>query len=184
VFLSCIHALSGNTYVERLDLFDVGYREGSPEALASALPEDKGLVHFGLNGCRLDDHCWSELMAAITTHPTLRTLHFQNVYNFDGGHSSSSTKRERTKAIANMLLVINKHIDEIPFCCEVSFDQGDWSALVTPTLECNLYRKRFVPIQKIQEPSTRVAQALARVEKKLLLVWMVLLPGHSLDTGQ
>ncbi len=71
------------------------------------------------------------------------------------------------------MLLINKHIDEIPF--SVSFDRDDWNVLVAPRLECNLHRDWFAAIQKIQDPSTRagiVARALARVEKKPSLVWM------------
>jgi hypothetical protein len=90
-------------------------------------------------------------------------------------------KRDRTKAVADMLLV-NKHADEIPFCGEVSLDLDGWNALVAPRVECNLYRMWFVAIQKIEAPSTRagvVAQALARVERKPSLVWMVLTQNND-----
>jgi hypothetical protein len=178
-FLSFINALRGNTYLERLGVY---YGEDSPQALASALLDNKGLVHFRLDQCGLDGRCWNELMAAISTHPTLRTLQFRGIYSVEGRGSSSSEKRARTKAVADMLLV-NKHVDEIPFCSDMSFGCDDWNALVDPILECNLYRKRFVAIQKIQEPSVRaavVAQALARVEKKPSLVWMVLSHIHDI----
>jgi hypothetical protein len=49
--------------------------------------------------------------------------------NASGGFASSSTKRDRAKAIADMLLV-NTHIDEIIFCGGPSFNQGDWNALL------------------------------------------------------
>jgi hypothetical protein len=186
-FISFINVLPGNTYLQRLDLPYNFTGEGFPKALlASALLENKGLVHFGLFQCRLDGHSWSELMAAISTHPTLRTLKFGEIYNVGGllvYPVSSSTKRDRTKVIANMLLV-NKHmhIDDIPFCCEVSFDRDDLDALVAPIVDYNLYRKRFVPIQKIKALSTRaaiVARALARVEKNPSLVWMILSQNHD-----
>jgi hypothetical protein len=123
-------------------------------------------------------------MAAISTHPSLRTITFRHIYNLDGGSSSASTKRDRTTTIANILLV-NKHIDEIPFFCEVSFDRDNWNALVAPRVECNLYRKhrkRISPIQKIEALSTRaaiVAQALVRVEKNPSLVWSVISQNHD-----
>jgi hypothetical protein len=182
-FISFINALRGNTYLERLrlGLSNICSGDGSSQALASALLENKGLVHFGLLRCSLDDHCWSNLMAAISTHPTLRRLNFRGIYNARGEPSSSSTKRERTKTVANMLLV-NKHIDEILFCCGESFDRDDWNALVAPRLEYNLYRRRFVPIQTINAPPTRaavVAATLARVQKKPSLVWMVLSQNHD-----
>jgi hypothetical protein len=132
-------------------------------------------------------------MAAISTHPTLRTLNFRNICDVDSDNDSdvdsdndrlspsSSGKRDRANAIANMLLV-NKHIDEIPFSCEVSFDRDDWDALVAPRVECNLYRKRLSSFQKIKALSTRAAvvgRALVRVEKNPSLVWMVLSQNHD-----
>jgi hypothetical protein len=180
-FISFIHALRGNTYLQRLDLSNDDYNEGSPQALASALLENKGLVHFGLDGCKLEDHCWSDLMVAISTHPTLRTLKFRDIRHVDGQSSSPYTKWARTQAVADMLL-LNKHIDDIPFDYVGTFDRDDWNALVAPRVECNLYWKRCAAIQKIKAPPTRaavVAQALARVEKKPSLVWMVLSQSHD-----
>jgi hypothetical protein len=177
-FISFISALRINTYLERLDLSNIGSRDDvEAQALTTAVLENKGLIHFGLTGCGLDGHCWDELMAAISTHPSLRTLHFR-----DFVPSTGSTKHDRTKAVADMLLV-NKHIDAIPFCCEVSFDLDGWNALVAPRVECNLYRKRFVAIQKIEALSTRAAiltRALVRVEEKPSLVWMVLSHNHDI----
>jgi hypothetical protein len=184
-FISFINALRGNTYLERLDLSGIGSRndvEAQAQALARALLENQGLVHFGLHRCTLDGPCWSELMAAIYTHPTLRTLNFRHICYRDGRRASSPEKRDRTKAVANMLLV-NKHIDEIPFCCEVSFDLDDWSVLVSPRVECNLYRKRLSPIPKIKALSTRatvVGRALLHMEKSPSLVWMVLSQNHDI----
>jgi hypothetical protein len=69
-----------------------------------------------------------------------------------------------------------------PFCCEVSFDLDDWSVLVAPRVECNLYRKRLSPIPKIKALPTRaavVARALVRVEKKPSLIWMVLSQNYD-----
>jgi hypothetical protein len=120
-------------------------------------------------------------MAAISTHPTLRVLKFRDIRN-GVGVNNSSEKRERTKAIANMLLV-NKHIDDIQFRSEVSFDRHDWNALVAPRVECNLYRKRLSPIQKMKALSTRAAvvrRALVRVENNPSLVWMVLSQNHDI----
>jgi hypothetical protein len=177
-FISFTNAFRSNTYLKGLDLSNIMSRDDvEAQALTTALLENKGLVHFGLDQCRLDDHCWSKLMAAISTHPTLRVLKFRYIRNLDG--ESLNTKRDRTTAIANMLLV-NKHIDEIPF--SVSCDLDDWNALVAPRVECNLYRKLFVKIQKIEDPSTRaavVARALARVESKPSLIWMVLCHNHD-----
>jgi hypothetical protein len=180
-FISFINALRGNTYLQRLDLSELSSGDGSSQALAGALLSNKGLVHFGLDRCFLGGRCWSELMAAISTHSTLRMLKFQNICNADEQYLSSSEKRDITKAVAN-ILVVNKYIDEIPFCCEYSFDWDDWDALVAPRAECNLYRKRIPLIQKIKALSTRAAvvgRALVRVEKNPSLVWMVLSQNHD-----
>jgi hypothetical protein len=70
------------------------------------------------------------------------------------------------------MLLANQQVDEIPFD-DHTFDQALWDVLVVLGLEYNLYRKRFVPLQKIGEPSTRaavVARALARVATKASLV--------------
>jgi hypothetical protein len=80
------------------------------------------------------------------------------------------------------MLLVNKHIDAIPFFCEMSFDQNDWDALVAPIVECNLYRKWLSPSPKINALSTRAAvvgRALVRVEKNPSLVWMVLSQNHD-----
>jgi hypothetical protein len=181
-FLSFINALRGNTHLERLDLSGIASRDDvEAQALASALLENKGLIHFGLDQCRFNGPCWMEFMTAISTHSTLRTLNFRYIYDTNGISTSSSEKRDRTMTMANMLLV-NKHIDEIPSCCEFSFDRDDWNALVVPRVVCNLYRKRFVTIAKIQDPSTRaavVARALARVERKPWLLWILLSQSHD-----
>jgi hypothetical protein len=173
--LSFINALRGDTYLQRLDLSEVYYSHGLPQALASALLENKGLVHFGLDHYGLDNHFWGELMAAISTHPTLRSLCFR-----EDRAPTSSTKRARTKSVADMLLA-NKRVDRIHFDSD-TFDRDDWNACVAPVLDCNLYRDWIVAIQKIQDPSTRaavVARALARVESKPSLVWMILSHNHD-----
>jgi hypothetical protein len=58
-----------------------------------------------------------------------------------------------------------------------TYDRVAWDELVVPRLECNLYRKLFVPIQRIQNPKTRAAvmtRALTRVKSKPSLLYMLL----------
>jgi hypothetical protein len=121
-----------------------------------------------------DDRTWWELMGVISTHQSLRTLAF-NIILEEDGYPSPSVKRDRTKAIADMLLT-NRQVDEISFDYH-TFDEALWNMLVTPRIECNIYRKRFVPLQMIGVSSTRavlVASALARVTWNPSLVWMLL----------
>jgi hypothetical protein len=167
-FISFINALRGNTYLQRLELSNISSGDGSSQALARALLENKVLVYFGLHMCEKDG--WNAIMTAISKHPNLRTLRFRA-----RRAPSEDTKRARTKSVADMLLV-NTRVDMIHFDSD-TFDRDDWDALVAPRLECNHYRDWFFSIQKIQDPSTRaavVARALARVERKPSLVWMVL----------
>jgi hypothetical protein len=88
----------------------VHYGEGSPQVVATALPENKGLVHFGLFIGSLDDHCWSELIAAISTHPTLRTFQFRDIRNADGRYSSSSTNVMRFHFPCRLILMTRMHL--------------------------------------------------------------------------
>jgi hypothetical protein len=78
-FVSFLDTLRGNTYLEKLDLSCIHVRHGIPQALASALKENKGMVHLGLCNCVEDEKCWSELMDDISTHPKLLSLNIQRV---------------------------------------------------------------------------------------------------------
>jgi hypothetical protein len=174
--ISLVNALRGNTYLERIELkwFD-NFHEGAPQVLAPALRENKGLRHLTLSRYSLDNRSWNKLMAAISTHPSLRMLNFHYIYDGNTEKPSLSMKRERTIAVADMLLV-NMQVDEIPFD-DYTFDRSNWDKLVAPRLECNLYGKRFPALQNTQVPSTRaatVAMALARVASKPSLLWMAL----------
>jgi hypothetical protein len=124
----------------------------------------------------------SELMSAISTHPSLRMLEFDDIYDANvNARQTSSMKQDRTSALADMLLT-NKGVDEILFDA-YTFDQALWDKLVGPKVECNLYRKRFPALQKIQVPSTRaaiVAMTLARLASKPSLLWMVLSLNHDI----
>jgi hypothetical protein len=181
--ISFLNALGGNSYVERLDLSHIKAGDGTAEALAAGLRGNEGLTHLGLSDGSLDERCWGELMAAISAHPSLHTLAFEHIDEDEDEDEdpdedrlpSPSVIRDRTEAVADMLLT-NQQVDQIPFD-DHTFDRFLWNTRVVPKLECNLFRKRFVPLQKIGEPSTRdavVARALARVARKLYLVWMPL----------
>jgi hypothetical protein len=77
-------------------------------------------------------------MAAISTHPSLRILAFEGIDDDNAdedGIPSNSVKRDRTKAVAEMLLA-NQQVDWIHFDGH-TFDQDLWNRLVVPRLECN-----------------------------------------------
>jgi hypothetical protein len=176
-FLSFMNALRGNTYLERLDvsLFPFDRTGSVQQLLAHALLENQGLIHLDILCCDLDDESWSGLMGSIFGHPTLRIL------TFAGSNGDESETWKRTKDVAEMLLV-NNHVDQINVGAD-TFNSAVWDAIVAPTLERNLYRKRFLSIQKIEVPSTRaaiMARALAHVESKPHLVSWLLSQNHDI----
>jgi hypothetical protein len=176
-FVSFLNALRGNVYLERLDISNLRFSDGILGELAAAVLENEGLTHLGLDDCSLDESCWGELLSAVSTHPSLRTLSLTHAaLDFD--------RTKATEAVADILLV-NKRLEEIRIDGNrlSAFDSSAWDTLVTPRLECNIYRKRFPAIQKIRLPSTRaavMARALAHVNNKPWLVWMLISQNHDI----
>jgi hypothetical protein len=165
-----VSALRGNTNLERLELPNIHDRQVM-RALAAALRENKGLVHLTVPFYVWDESNWIELLESISLHPSLRSLNLTTWHpDFD-----FKTLRKATKAVADMLSV-NNQVEEMRFD-DHTFDFDDWNAYVVPRLECNIYRKRFPSVQKIEEASTRaavLASALGYFSKKPHLVWMLL----------
>jgi hypothetical protein len=62
------------------------------------------------------------------------------------------------------MLSVNDRVEVMRFH-DITFDKDDWDAFVVPRLECNLCRKRFPSILKVEEASTRAA-VLARALTK------------------
>jgi hypothetical protein len=127
-------------------------------------------IHLSLIQSWMSESCWNELLTAISVHPSLRELEF-DILPVNLAYGSI----ERTKILADMLL-LNGNIEDIPFS-RSAFDRAHWGVLVAPKLEYNLYRKRFLAIQKIGLPSSHAAvvgKALAHFQRKPSLVWMFL----------
>jgi hypothetical protein len=172
-FASFYNALRGNEHLERLHIDHELQETQETRALAAALHENKGLVHLGVYFYELDDSDdWTELLKALSLHPSLRSLDF-NLRHTD--ICDPQIRREFTKAVADMLLV-NERVQVMTFR-DNTFNKDDWDAFVVPRLECNLYRERFLSSQKIGEASTRaavLARTLATFSSKSHLVWMLL----------
>jgi hypothetical protein len=167
-----MNALRGNTYLKRLDLVCLEVRDGSFQALVAALPENIGVTHLGLAYCTVDDRCWDKLMSAIAEHPSLRTLSFLSIR--DDNKSWLLRRHDPIHALAGMLAE-NEQVEEIEV--DGPWDRDVWNAVVVPRLEINSYRKRFLPIQKIQNRETRaavMARALAHLKKKTSLRLMLM----------
>jgi hypothetical protein len=182
-FNEFVHALRGNAYLERLDLAHLDVGDGKLEALVDALPENVGLVQLDLRHCTVDDCNWNNLVRAISKHPSLRTLTFESIYDDD--ETWLLERRDRISALAVMLSE-NEQVEDIQVeetSDDDTYDHVVWDELIVPRLECNLYRKRFAPIQRIQNPKTRAAvmtRALAHVKSKPSLLYMLL--SHNHDT--
>jgi hypothetical protein len=109
--------------------------------------------------------------------PSLRVLTFEDIQSEYGPPSPSST-RERVKEVADVLLV-NKQVEEII----LPSAQTDWDIFDATKIECNIYRKRFLPTQKIKVLSTRAAipgRVIARVERNPRLAMMALSQNHDI----
>jgi hypothetical protein len=168
-----VNALCGNTNLKRLELPLIEDRQVT-RALATALHANKGLVHLAVEFDELDVTGWTELLAAISLHPSLRSLDLR-CRSWD-----AKEKRDLTKAVADMLSV-NDRVEVMSFDDD-AFDKDDWDVFVVPRLECNLYRKWFPSIQAIEEASTRasvLARALAKFASKPHLVLMLLNQNHD-----
>jgi hypothetical protein len=177
-FISFMDALRSNSHLERLDLSGIGVgAEGILDALAASMLENKGLIYLGVQHCRSDKSLFCELLRAISAHPSLRTLDLSGVEIEIGINGV-----EATTEVAKMLSD-NKQIEKILIFKDFQdfddspFDSTTWDKLVTPRLECNVYRKRFLAIRKYAEQSTRaavMARALSHVSNRPSLAFMLL----------
>jgi hypothetical protein len=169
-----MNALRGDEHLERLHLPNIDARQVT-QALAAALPENKGLVHLTVSFRALDDSGRTELLKAISLHPSLCSLDLRCP------RSDPKKRRGFTKAVADMLSV-NERIEVMRLHYD-AFDKDDWNMCVVPRLECNLYRERFPSIQTIEETSTRaavLARSLSNFSSKPHLVWMLLKQNHDI----
>jgi hypothetical protein len=201
-WVSFINALRGNNcLLERLLLSEVPVEDHILRALGRALLDNEGLVQLVLRDVKISNRSWRDLFRAISVHPSLRTLDFapyilgpESDYRYglsdsdsdsdieDGfWESSDEARRFRTNTVADMLLV-NEQVEEIMHN-QGTYDENEWDKNVSPRLECNLYRKRFLAIQKILDISTRAAifgEAMNQVCTKPSLVWMLLSQNHDI----
>jgi hypothetical protein len=112
------------------------------------------------------------LLGQTYGYPSLRTIYFQFVYDEDEtltiqeiyeNGSCLLEHHEPIHAFARML-ADNEQVDDNQ---AEAFDCDIWDEVVVPRLEINLYRKRFLTIQKIQNRATRaavMARALASLK--------------------
>jgi hypothetical protein len=101
---------------------------------------------------------------------SLRILAFEDIDDDTvpdkDGLPSPSVKRDRTEAVADMLLV-NKRVDEIqipvhdlPVHDYTTFNQALWNTLVVSRVERR--KKQFIALQRIEVPSITRAAVIAR----------------------
>jgi hypothetical protein len=169
-----MNPLRGNTHI---DIGSLHVCHDNFQTLIAALPEHRGLTHLGLTDSTVSLYWWEKLMGAIAEHPSLQTLSFENIVEDREDHEDESLLFERHEPIHALagMLAKNEQVDRIQV--EDPLDEDVWNAVVVPRLEINLYRKRLLAIQKIQNPATRAAvtaRALARLENKPSLQFMLL----------
>jgi hypothetical protein len=71
------------------------------EALVDALSANEGLMHLGLRHSTVDDGYWNNLVRAVSKHPTLLTLTFENIC--DKNNSGFLKRRDQINVLAGML---------------------------------------------------------------------------------
>jgi hypothetical protein len=150
MIVNFLHALGGNTHLERLALERFEFDGGVGQAFATGLGENGGLVHLGVSEVEdLDESFFRSLMGAISKHPSLRTLEFQCI-----GTEENPKCAAFAKAVSEMLS-INNQVEEI------SLDEEAF------------YRKRCAAMFESVRAAV-VARALVRVESKPSLLYMLL----------
>jgi hypothetical protein len=167
-----------NCHLNRLSLSGLSGCDDILRALADALYANTRLVHLSLSFMEMSNECWIQLLRAITSHPSLRTLAFVGIR---APVEEDEARRCRTEAVAKMIFV-NQQVEKIK-TDQTTFCHKDWVSNVAPRIEYNKYRTRFLNIQKTRMSSTREAlfgQALAHLQMKPSLIWMLLSMNHDI----
>lgn len=125
--------------------------------LAAALKGNKSLCHLELRGLIMKMHFWRKVLLAISTHPTLRTLHFSYIETTldDDDLLQEGTKQRRTEQVA-VMLTTNHLVTEMDLC-SATLDRTTWDNRVAPLLECNQYRAKVPSLWKVEPESTRAS---------------------------
>lgn len=125
--------------------------------LAAALQGNKSLCHLELRGLVMKMQFWRTVLLAISTHPTLRTLHFSYIETtlYDDDLLKEGTKQRRTEEVA-IMLTTNHRVTEMDFC-SATLDRTVWDNRVAPLLECNQYRAKVPMLWKVEPESTRAS---------------------------
>jgi hypothetical protein len=123
-----------------------------------------------------DESSFCKLLRAVSKHPSLRKLDFTGI---DSDNDTIGTKANKAaaKTIRDNKQLEGIRIKDDDDYYDSPFDPDTWHALITPTLECNVYRKRFPAIRKVVEQSTRaavLASTLAHVSNKPSPAFMLL----------
>jgi hypothetical protein len=139
-------------YLQRLELWWIGGRQGSQGQFISALRENKGLVHLAFSEYEMDD--WKDLLDSLSKHPSLRSLDLQ----MHDWYTDEET-REFTKAVADKLsvnervevmsIVFRNNLGETPLhvaChCGAAFEivrsYDPWSITIKPPFRSSLPRE-------------------------------------------
>lgn len=156
------------------------------ELLAAALHGNKRLYHMELRGLRIKTQPWKQLLGAISTHPTLRSLRLPSIKSSDDETWMDDViqdegKTQRTEEVVAMLTT-NHLVNDIEFC-PTTFDGDMWDKRVVPLLECNRWRENIFHLWRVEPESTRaslLAMCLAQVSSNPSTVTLLLSSNQGL----
>jgi hypothetical protein len=180
-------SLRNNTHLECLEISPLIVGNKALRVLADALHDNKGLLELSvLFDDGVSNEGWSELIKAVSSHPSLRTLNLSirpemSDFDLEDLDEVVEAGRHRTNAVSEMLL-LNKKVETMS-CDLDTYDLTDWDARVVPRLDCNRYRSRFLAIQQIgndiQKRAAVLAEAMACVSAKPWLLMTILFQNQD-----
>lgn len=134
------------------------------DPLCRALRTNRGLVDLVFEGTGIGHFSLFLILQAIQYHPSLLkmkvTMTEDRRQGFDRAHNTHVSHHVRE------FLAINHHIEQVELPQEL-IDQEVWDAIVTPCLECNIFRKRLSAVFPPNGSRRRRAALLEAVLQRL-----------------
>jgi hypothetical protein len=145
-------------------------------AIASALKENRGLVHWNLGICSVSEVTWGALCDSLKTHPTLEVLDLRYVHTADSMTPAGMTSN--LQALLDMIKVnMSIHTIHLHDLHDRFTEYKLFRESVIPYLESNRLRPRLLAIQKTRPIAYRVGvlgRALLSTRTDANNFWMLL----------
>jgi hypothetical protein len=157
----------------------------APSEIFTALANNRSLLELNLQENDISNENWMILCHSLQVHPSLLNMNLQNTNRRARNLAvsfSDESKKERTRAIADMLAE-NTVLQSIQLS-DVEIEETIYRESILPRLKTNVYRPRVdaVNVKAIEDMPFRqkvLCRALLRVRRKPDLVWLFL--SHSVD---